>query len=212
MDMAPQRAKALRDSGTRQRLTAQDWAEAALAAMGEGGLAAVAVEPLAARLGATKGSFYWHFANRDALIEAALKHWEEVGTEAVIAEVEAEPDPGERLRVLLVRATNRSAADPLDVSLLATAAHPRVAAALARVTARRIGYVAALFVELGFPEEEARRRGLLAYTACLGHTQLGHAVPESLPADAARDRYLDGVIETLVRPPNGGEGSDNERI
>ncbi|MGW2021040.1 TetR/AcrR family transcriptional regulator [Streptomyces decoyicus] len=212
MDMAPQRAKALRDSGTRQRLTAQDWAEAALAAMGEGGLAAVAVEPLAARLGATKGSFYWHFANRDALIEAALKRWEEIGTEAVIAEVEAEPDPGERLRVLLVRATNRSAADPLDVSLLATAAHPRVAAALARVTARRIGYVAALFAELGFPEEEARRRGLLAYTACLGHTQLGHAVPESLPADAARDRYLDGVIETLVRPPNGGEGSDNERI
>ncbi|MEU9485056.1 TetR/AcrR family transcriptional regulator [Streptomyces decoyicus] len=212
MDMAPQRAKALRDSGARQRLTAQDWAEAALAAMGEGGLAAVAVEPLAARLGATKGSFYWHFANRDALIDAALKRWEEIGTEAVIAEAEAEPDPGERLRVLLVRATNRSAADPLDVSLLATAAHPRVAAALARVTARRIGYVAALFAELGFPEDEARRRGLLAYTACLGHTQLGHAVPESLPADAARDRYLDGVIETLVRPPNGGEGSDNERI
>ncbi|MFC9240047.1 TetR/AcrR family transcriptional regulator [Streptomyces decoyicus] len=212
MDMAPRRAKALRDGGARQRLTAQDWAEAALAAMGEGGLAAVAVEPLAARLGTTKGSFYWHFANRDALIEAALKRWEEIGTEAVITEAEAEPDPGKRLRVLLVRATNRSAADPLDVSLLATAAHPRVAAALARVTARRIGYVAALFAELGFPEDEARRRGLLAYTAYLGHTQLGHAVPESLPADAARDRYLDGVIETLVRPPNGGEGSDNERI
>ncbi|MGW7019862.1 TetR/AcrR family transcriptional regulator [Streptomyces decoyicus] len=212
MDMASQRAKALRDSGTRQRLTAQDWAEAALAAMGEGGLAAVAVEPLAARLGTTKGSFYWHFANRDALIEAALKRWEETCTEAVIAEAEAEPDPGERLRGLLVRATDRSAADPLDVSLLATAAHPRVAAALARVTARRIGYVAALFTELGFPEDEARRRGLLAYTAYLGHTQLGHAIPESLPADAARDRYLDGVIETLVRPLNGGEGSDNERI
>ncbi|MEU8996042.1 TetR/AcrR family transcriptional regulator [Streptomyces caniferus] len=211
MDMAPQQAKAPRDGGARQRLTAKDWADAALTAMGEGGLAAVAVEPLAARLGTTKGSFYWHFTNRNALIEAALERWEEVGTEAVITEVEAEPDPGERLRRLLLRATNWSAADPRDASLLASAAHPGVAAALARVTTRRLGYIAALFTAMGFPEEEARSRGLLAYTAYLGHTQLGHAVPQSLPAGAARDRYVDAVVETLVRPLNGGDGSENER-
>ncbi|MFI0709936.1 TetR/AcrR family transcriptional regulator [Streptomyces inhibens] len=200
MDMALQRARDPRGSGARQRLTAQDWADAALAAIGEGGLAAVAVEPLAARLGTTKGSFYWHFANRDALIEAALTRWEELGTEAVITEMETEPDPGKRLRRLLLRSTNRAAEDPLEVSLLATAGQPRVAAALARVTDRRIGYVAQLFTELGFAEDEARRRGLLAYTAYLGHTQLGHAVPQSLPAGAARDHYLNGVIDTLVRP------------
>ncbi|MFG2287225.1 TetR/AcrR family transcriptional regulator [Streptomyces sp. NPDC048595] len=200
MDMVRQRAKETAGSGARRRLTALDWADAALAAIGEGGLAAVAVEPLAARLGTTKGSFYWHFANRDALVEAALRRWEERGTEAVIGEVEAEPDPVERLRRLLRRATDSAAEDPLEVSLLATAAQPRVAAALARVTERRIGYVASLFTELGFPEDEARRRGLLAYTAYLGHTQLGHAVPRSLPAGTARDRYLDGVIDTLVRP------------
>ncbi|MFI6769028.1 TetR/AcrR family transcriptional regulator [Streptomyces sp. NPDC050355] len=200
MDMVRPRAKEPAGSGARRRLTALDWADAALAAMGEGGIAAVAVEPLAARLGTTKGSFYWHFANRDALVEAALRRWEELGTEAVIGEVEAEPDPVERLRRLLRRATDSAAEDPLEVSLLATAAQPRVAAALARVTERRIGYVASLFTELGFPEDEARRRGLLAYTAYLGHTQLGHAVPRSLPAGAARDRYLDGVIDTLVRP------------
>ncbi|MEU8610821.1 helix-turn-helix domain-containing protein [Actinoplanes sp. NPDC048791] len=66
------------------RLTADDWTSAALEAMAGGGLAAVAVEPLAARLGATKGSFYWHFANRDALIEAAVLRWERDHTEAVI--------------------------------------------------------------------------------------------------------------------------------
>ncbi|WP_030807080.1 TetR/AcrR family transcriptional regulator [Streptomyces sp. NRRL S-337] len=200
MDMA--RQQRVKESGgvPRQRLTAQDWADAALAAIGEGGLAAVAVEPLAARLGTTKGSFYWHFANREALVEAALERWEQLGTEAVITEVEAEPDPGERLRRLLLHAANRSAEDPLEVSLLATAAQPRVAAALARVTERRIGYVASLFAELGFPEEEARRRGLLAYTAYLGHTQLAHAVPRSLPDAAAREHYLDDVIDMLVRP------------
>lgn len=200
MDMPRQQRTKESGGVPRQRLTAQDWADAALAAIGEGGLAAVAVEPLAARLGTTKGSFYWHFANRDALIEAALERWEQLGTEAVITEVEAEPDPGQRLRRLLLHATNWAADDPLEVSLLATAAQPRVAAALARVTERRIGYVATLFAELGFPEEEARRRGLLAYTAYLGHTQLAHAVPRSLPDGAARERYLDGVIDILVRP------------
>ncbi|MFF7408473.1 TetR/AcrR family transcriptional regulator [Streptomyces lydicus] len=200
MDMARQRAREAGGGAARQRLTAQDWADAALTAIGEGGLAAVAVEPLAARLGATKGSFYWHFANRDALIDAALERWEEAGTEAVITEVEAEPDPVGRLRRLLRRATDGAAEDPLEVSLLATAGQPRVAAALARVTERRIGYLASLFAELGFTEDEARRRALLAYTAYLGHTQLGHAVPQSLPAGAAGERYLDGVIDTLVRP------------
>lgn len=184
--------------GGRRRLTADDWAEAALAAIGEGGLAAVAVEPIAARLGATKGSFYWHFTNRDALVDAALERWEQLHTEAVIATAEAEPDPERRLRVLFAHASASSAADPLEVSLLATAAEPRVAAALRRVTDRRIGYVTGLFAALGFPAAEARLRGLLAYTAYLGNTQLGHAVPESLPGEADRDRYLDSAIDALL--------------
>ncbi|MCK7624779.1 TetR/AcrR family transcriptional regulator [Streptomyces sp. RS10V-4] len=185
---------------TRQRLTARDWADAALAAMGEGGLAAVAVEPLAARLGTTKGSFYWHFANRDALIEAALDRWAETRTTAVIEELAGEPDPGTRLRRLFLRATHRAAEDPLELSLLASATDPRVAAALARVTDRRIRHIAALFAELGFPEDEAHRRGLLAYTAYLGHSQLSHAVPRTLPAGPDRERHLDAVLETLLSP------------
>ncbi|WP_030667237.1 TetR/AcrR family transcriptional regulator [Streptomyces rimosus] len=185
--------------GARRRLTAQDWAEAALAAIGEGGLAAVAVEPIATRLGTTKGSFYWHFANREALVDAALERWEQLRTEAVITAMAAEPDPERRLRGLFAYATATAAEDPLEIALLATAADPRVAAALRRVTDRRVGHVAELFAAAGFPEAEARRRGLLAYTAYLGHAQLGHAVPGSLPGGADRDAYLDSVLDTLLR-------------
>ena len=60
------------------RLTADDWAQAALDLISEQGVAAVAVEPLARRLGVTKGSFYWHFPSRDALLQAALERWEAV--------------------------------------------------------------------------------------------------------------------------------------
>ncbi|WP_327356705.1 TetR/AcrR family transcriptional regulator [Streptomyces sp. NBC_01304] len=180
------------------RLTAQDWADAALAAIAEGGLAAVAVEPLAKRLGTTKGSFYWHFSNRDALIEAALERWAETNTEEMITGVEAEPDPGQRVRRLFADAIRSAASDPLEVTLLATAAHPQVASAMRRVTERRVEYVAKLFADLGFPAPEAHRRGLLAYTVYLGHAQLAHAVPSVLPAEGEFGAYLDEALDVLM--------------
>ncbi|MGW7055426.1 TetR/AcrR family transcriptional regulator [Streptomyces sp. NPDC054887] len=193
--MAQQRDKQDR----KPRLSARDWADAALAAIAEGGLAAVAVEPLAVRLGTTKGSFYWHFANREALIEAALARWAETATEAAITEIDGEPDPAVRIRRLFTEATASAVDDPLEVSLLATASHPQVAAALRRVTERRVDYVTRLFADLGFPEPEARRRGLLAYSVYLGHTQLGHAAPSVLPRGDELGAYLASALDALTR-------------
>src|SRR5205809_1946044 len=116
----------------RSRLAAADWAAAALAAIGEGGLAAVAVEPLAVRLGATKGSFYWHFPNRDALVAAALALWEERHTEGTIAALATEPDPAARLRALLASVRAHAGRDRLEGHLLAAADHPQVGAGVRR--------------------------------------------------------------------------------
>ena len=143
----------------RRRLTAGDWAQAALEAVAEGGVAAVSVEPLAARLGATKGSFYWHFANRDALLTAAVALWERDNTDAVIAGVEADAEPERRLEVLFGRVTGRATGSRLEVNLLAASDHPLVGPAVRRVTARRLGYVVQLFTDLGFPPAHARYRG-----------------------------------------------------
>src|SRR5687767_10471799 len=82
------------------RLSAEDWAQAALDLVAEQGVAAVAVEPLARRLGVTKGSFYWHFPSRDALLQAALERWEAIEQESVFGSLEKVPDPRERLRAL----------------------------------------------------------------------------------------------------------------
>src|SRR3954453_20515689 len=57
------------------RLDAQAWMAAGFEALAAGGIDAVRVEPLAKALEITKGSFYWHFAYRPALIDAMLESW-----------------------------------------------------------------------------------------------------------------------------------------
>jgi AcrR family transcriptional regulator len=182
----------------RRRLSADDWARAALAAIGEGGVGAVAVEPIAARLGVTKGSFYWHFRDRRALLEAALCCWEREQTEAVIDAMAAEPDLVRRLRRLFAGAID-GRRDPAELTLLAAAGDPAVAAALRRVTGRRISYMARVFEELGLAPATARSHALIAYNAYLGYLQLAHAAPEVLPrSPAARQRYLSDLLGALL--------------
>lgn len=181
----------------RPRLTAADWVDAALAAVAERGISAVAVEPLAARLGATKGSFYWHFTNRDALVAAALARWEERDTEDVIRLVEAESDPAERLRALFTHVLESLGRDRLGVQLLAAADQPLVAGAVRRVTERRIGYMVEIFEQLGFATEEARNRAVLVYTAYVGHDQIAFRMPGLLPVDAG---YPAAVTAVALAP------------
>ena len=194
MVMAAQKA-----SGQR-RLTRDDWITAALAAIADGGLAAVGVEPLAARLGATKGSFYWHFENRDALLEAAIGRWEKETTTDVAAEITtARGAPASQFRRLVVGVIERAEQDRVGPALLASAAHPAVAPALERVTTVRLNLIATVLRRLGFPAAEARRRALLAYSAYLGHGQLAHSTPAILPTTkAARRAYLNDAIHALT--------------
>lgn len=196
------------DMPPRKRLTREDWAAAALTALGEGGLAAVAVEPIAARLGATKGSFYWHFRNRDALVEAALELWERRNTTDVIAVAAAEPDPLKALRTLLTRVLAAvteatGGAGAVEPALQADSDHPLVGPALERVSRRRLEHLQAMFAALGHAPDEADRRGLLAFTAYLGHVQMARATPSLLPRGADLTGYIDGLVTTLSSPAAG---------
>ena len=187
---------------SRASLTATDWSTAALAALERNGLAAVAVEPLAKTLGATKGSFYWHFTGRDDLIAAALELWERRDTDGVIAAVDQAADRADRLRVLLrlvFRAVvGTPGAGSIELALQPHAGHPLVAPVLARVTERRMSILESLYAEQGLSVSQAHDRALLAYTTYLGHAQLAHATPDRLPSGAAFTRYVDRIVETLA--------------
>ena len=60
----------------RERLSRQSWIDAGLKALVAQGPTALAAEPLARALGATKGSFYWHFKDVPSLHEAVTQDWQ----------------------------------------------------------------------------------------------------------------------------------------
>ncbi|WP_433263705.1 TetR/AcrR family transcriptional regulator [Actinosynnema sp. CS-041913] len=169
----------------RKRRTKDDWTGVALRALAEGGVAAVAVEPLAVRLGATKGSAYWHFPNREALLTATLERWEREHTEAVIERVEAETTPLGRLRLLFGMVLEDIRDSAVELAMLAAKDDPAVAPVLRRVAERRIGYLEDLFRAMGFPDGTARHRAVLAYSVYLGQAQLLSSTPHVVTARRA---------------------------
>jgi AcrR family transcriptional regulator len=190
--------------GKREPLTVQDWIEAALEALARGGLTGVTVEPLAKSLGATKGSFYWHFADRNALLQATLELWEQRATEQVLAGIDETQDGVTRLRNLVERALMSVQPDTaagtrsIELVLQASASDPLVAPTLERVTRRRVEALTGLYAALGLSQARARDHAVLAYTAYLGHVQMAHATPALLPRGRAFRTHVTRIVDVLV--------------
>jgi AcrR family transcriptional regulator len=191
----------IRSKGQTRNLSSADWIAAAMDAIVEDGIAAVAIEPLAVRLGATKGSFYHHFANRDALIVAALEDWEAAQTEAVIERLELIPDPGERLRAVVAAAFADRPGGVRDAALLAAATHPFVKPVVERVTQRRLGYFTQAYRQLGLPKARARQRATMLYLSYIGVFDCLRLGLAEL-SDAELAAHANEVLSTLIPIPN----------
>jgi len=63
-------------TGTGRRKSREDWIAAARKVLVKSGVDSVKVDRLANDLRATRGSFYWHFTDRDELLNALLHDWE----------------------------------------------------------------------------------------------------------------------------------------
>jgi AcrR family transcriptional regulator len=147
------------------------WVEKGLQALAEGGPGAVRIEPLARALGVTKGGFYWHFANRGALLEEMLDEWERVSVDEVIERVEAEGgDARTRLRGLFAIATARSDILEIDLAVRDWARRePKVARRLRRVDNRRMDYMRSLFGAFCPDEEEVEVRCTVGFSLWIGN-------------------------------------------
>lgn len=182
-------------------LSPEAWVKAVQALIAREGVPAVAVEPLAQALGVTKGSFYWHFENRDALIRAALEAWEQDQSTDVVSRYRGIPDPHRRLRVLMFAAFEDLENGLLFAALAASSEDPRVRPFLSRATERRMALGVEAFRSLGYAEAEARQRALLIYAAYLGYFQLLRATPEAVRAVTDLSGYVHTLADAVAPPP-----------
>ncbi|MDP9189231.1 MAG: TetR/AcrR family transcriptional regulator [Actinomycetota bacterium] len=180
----------------KQLLTREDWTRAALDALAEGGVAAVTVDRLAKTVGATRGSFYWHFKDRRELIEVALAEWERSNTTELLPEAEAITDPVERLRYLFRHVFEREV-DAIEIALVSVAEEPLIAPVFARVTGTRLAFLHRIFTDLGLDDAEADDRAWLAYAFYIGHHQLGR----NAETQKLQPTRLDDLVELLTSLP-----------
>lgn len=150
------------------------WIDAALGFLSAGGPDAVRVEPLARALGVTRGGFYWHFEDRQALLDELLDTWERRAVEDVVARVESDGgDARTRLRRLFALASEPSGGEVLRIDLAVrdwARREPAVARRLRRVDDRRMDYMRSLFAELcPRDDDEVESRCLIAFSLWIGN-------------------------------------------
>lgn len=200
------RAKGSRaTSGEAGRLDAEAWTDAALAELAAHGIDGVRVEVLAKRLEVTKGSFYWHFRNRDMLLVKMLERWRRRATLSLIERLDrGVASPTERLRQLLrLPLKGERAALAADIELairLWGRTDPRARGALEEVDQLRLQYIAQLMTEAGASPTEARARALLAYA----YQRVGATLIDPTAPDLARQ-----CEDLLMGEASAGGPADN---
>jgi AcrR family transcriptional regulator len=183
------------------RLTADDWIDFALKTLAREGFEALKADVLARKLGVSRGSFYWHFAELGAFHDRVIAHWREAATEAIIADLERYPTPETRLDALLRRALGHSTR--LEVRMRAWAdANAAAARAVREIDRRRTAYIERLLGEAGVAPALAETRAQLLYW-----TYLGAASSGSRLAGARLDRIVAELVRIgLERVPASSRG------
>ena len=182
----------------RSTLSAGDWEQKALALIAEEGIRAVAVESLARRMGVTKGSFYWHFPNRDAFIEQSLLLWEKHDQDNLKTSLGLITDPRDRLRSFFRRTGQEKLTHNVYSALCIASDHPQVEPLLERVAERRMQHIESAFREIGFKDAEARHRARLTYSTYLGFLQLQRQHQAPNLSSEEFEAYMTHVIDTLI--------------
>lgn len=173
-----------RTAGTkaaRPKVARRDWIEAAYGELARAGERGVAITTLAARLGVTKGSFYWHFRDRPELMRALLDRWAHERTDEVLGlALGSTADPRERLR--RIQALGREIA-PIDRAMRLWAQdEPAAEEAVRHADRALLRHIAACLEGLGFDEGEARLRAQFMLRLWAG----GYLVPGTDPDPGSR--------------------------
>jgi AcrR family transcriptional regulator len=147
------------------------WVEEGLRALAAGGPDAVRIEPLAHTLGVTRGGFYWHFQDRQALLDEMLDTWERATTDEVIERVERDGG-GARARLRRTFELISARDDLLAVDLAVrdwSRREQAVAERLRRIDNRRMDYLRSLFSTFCADADDVEARCLLSFSLLIGN-------------------------------------------
>jgi AcrR family transcriptional regulator len=180
-------------------LQPEDWIQAGFWQLSAHGVETVRVEILARALGATKGSFYWHFKDREELLLRMLLCWETA--EVRWLEEASELRPG---AVRWARFVARCA-DPerarLEAALYAWSRQDeRVASRVAAIETKRRAHVVSVLRNVGFTLSAAEKWSEVAWLICLGWMDKATRDPEFRLGQLELGEFLSDLILAASTP------------
>ena len=189
----------------RNQLGPADWIAAARRLLVSRSIDAVRVEVLAKELDVTRGSFYWHFRDRDDLLQRMLTAWRDEATEQIIYRFESRSlPPRELIRDLLSLPFRGEAAQEAAATELAIRAWARrdelARQVLDEVDAKRLSYIAQCFSALGFGIAEARSRAFALYSYELSESLLAHQGTDAQKAE--RRSFMEKLLLGEAESPD----------
>jgi len=190
-------------SKERVRLSKESWLSHTLTKIGEIGVANIQIESLAKELNVTKGSFYWHFKNRDALLSETLEYWYRSATKVIGLAAQRNFDkPEDRLRYFFTLAFSRRPDVPGGPVERALHEWARISATAAQTTKQvdedRVRLIADAYAKSGMSEGQARQTATMALAQIIGLNILSRSKGKRSQAQDAKaflDVYLSAAIK-----------------
>ena len=193
----PARSAVRKKAAPRSQLDRGNWIESAIDVLAREGIAGLRVEVVAKRCGVTKGSFYWHFKDRQDLLAAVLEHWRE----GRIRDIEKTTSftPGmERSQlhyaIEVYGASRNRKGMSIELAVRDWGRHdPQAAAVVEAVDLYRLDCTRKLFVAAGMSDAEAKSRSLLLYACVFGLSLMHYAHFDDHPDDL-KQRIAERII------------------
>jgi AcrR family transcriptional regulator len=161
-------------TSARVTLDRHEWIEAAIDVLAEQGVQGMRIEVLAKNFGVTKGSFYWHFKDRQDLVDGVLETWRDGRIRDIDKQTGASPGR-EREQLLhlidVYSATRNRKGISIELAVREWARRDAQAATIVEeVDTWRLECTRQLFVRRGLSDDEAKSRSLLLYAYVFGQS------------------------------------------
>lgn len=148
-----------------RKYTREQWLKKALDVISGQDFGSIVIDNILASMRVTKGSFYWHFKDRNDFLEKLVTYWDESFTKNVMRHIgEMKGDADERLLELMMYVTRKRLAR-YDAAILSLAHNePHISSQITDVFESRIDFVASLFAEMGYKGLDLELRSRMVVT------------------------------------------------